>query len=1189
MADSVNRTIYKLEIDDSAYIKGIDSVSASTSKFSQKQDEANKKLQENQAQLDKQREILAKSKKALEDYTGSDEKHRQQLSKSFEQEKKAYETIQNLVGNVRKSYEAAKAQAESFNATAAKAANLPPGKLTGPAPIIPAAIPQAFKDFDINDILSQAAPNFEKLRDAVASAETHLASLNKEGQEFKELSPIVDKAKTALQQYDAITESTATSTLSLRSQIRQGRDELVRMEEAGKGTSREYIELEKRVARLTDAFGDQQQRIRILASDTKALDFGKAAITAATSAFQSFTAVQVLVGEGSEELQKKTLQLFAAMQLLTSLEQISNLVRREGTLATLAQSAAQSIYTVVVGASTGALKAFRIALLATGIGAAVAVIGILVAKYIQYRNAIKEASEDQKLLNTVNEKAVEGYAKEVAQLEVLRLKLTDSNTPQKERIRLAKEYNKTADEGNKLDLKQIENIDNINAAIDRQIGKIKERALAQAAAAVTEEAATKLFKAEQSLSEVNDKFVLDLTRVEDQIKEVSDAYNTAAINFALSGKQADQQTSILLGKTLRGLQDVKKANDDFTRAARLTATLPGGSTDKPKPDPKQIENEFLRRKADLDARLAALARQEADNEVKIRAEFASRLAKEQLEIEKAFREKRLTAKQKGILTAELVQINELELNKALADFNKKVTDARKKLNDELDDLQKKNTEDQLNLIQDEFQRRAALIEFNEKQELEDQQKNTEERLAALDLDRLLIGEQAFQDAKAQIIDEGERAALNIQRRYNLERQNLAADTFKKILQAYENAISTADLIRDEAVAQQIRNVSNRFLAGTISFKTFQDEITKIQKEAEATRRNATLQTQRNELSELDRHIEQVKDKTSQEYKDLLKLRDELRAKIAAGEKEDAVKDAEEGETTKTEDPRIAKLIAYSEAIGQVADSVIQFWQKANEAETKALDRSIALQEKRVDAARRIAERGNAEYLRQEEDRLNELNIQRENAARRQLAIDAALQASQLLVGITGAIAKIASGIGAAETIAEIAIIVGALATGYGLVKSLQGNQPRLAEGELYVRRGKNPAGVDTIPAWLNEGEAVMPADKNRQYHPAIKAIYNGSIPADHMNEFVKNYPQIKSVPQLNHERIKQATELHISHDGKLAVAISDQNKLLAENNDLQRQTVRAIRSIKNEVTLDRNGFAASFMEVVEQWEKEKRT
>ena len=57
---------------------------------------------------------------------------------------------------------------------------------------------------------------------------------------------------------------------------------------------------------------------------------------------------------------------------------------------------AQRAYTMVVGTSTGALKAFRIALAATGIGAAVVLIGFLVEAWMNLANATDEATEAQK-------------------------------------------------------------------------------------------------------------------------------------------------------------------------------------------------------------------------------------------------------------------------------------------------------------------------------------------------------------------------------------------------------------------------------------------------------------------------------------------------------------------------------------------------------------------------------------------------------------------------------------------------------------------------------------------------------------------------------------------------------------------------------------------------------------------------
>ncbi len=62
-------------------------------------------------------------------------------------------------------------------------------------------------------------------------------------------------------------------------------------------------------------------------------------------------------------------------------QQVANLLNKDSILITQGQAAAQALYAVAVGTSTGAMKAFRIALLATGIGAAVAAVGLLVAKW----------------------------------------------------------------------------------------------------------------------------------------------------------------------------------------------------------------------------------------------------------------------------------------------------------------------------------------------------------------------------------------------------------------------------------------------------------------------------------------------------------------------------------------------------------------------------------------------------------------------------------------------------------------------------------------------------------------------------------------------------------------------------------------------------------------------------------------
>lgn len=1310
--DEIQRLIYRVEMDDAGYVRGIESLSASTQKFSQAQEQANQKLKANETELKTASDITETARKRLEQYTGTNEKYRLSLELNLKKAQDEQARLNNLVIQSRKDYEAATKAAQDFANTSQRAANLQPagGKIPVPTvaappqaipPIIP---PIAFEDFDLSEILKLNIDEFDKLRIAIGLAEARMASLNAEDEEFKQLAPLVEKGKEALQQFDNASQKVAVSQGSIREQLRRGREELVRLEQAGQGATEQYFQLEKQVAKLTDQFQDQQQRIRILASDTKLLDFGKGAITAATSAFQAYTAVSILAGDQSEELQKKTMQLFAAMQLLQSLEQLSNLTRREGVLSTLALSGATSVYNTVVGTTTGALRTFRLALLGTGIGAAVIAIGFLVKKYIDWKNAIAEANAEQKALQEINEKAIDSYAAQVTSLTILKNKLSDLTVPEKERIALAVEYNKTADAGNTINVKQIENIDLLNSAIDRQIAKIKERALAEAAASAASEKASVFLKAQAKL--VSDFPSLNFSV--EQIDKFQEQLRQGTLDITQFTKQQHAEfIAAITSGDLKALINSKKEFDQFTKIAAgvaLPTPPPPTGGGKGGGGVQAIKDDFEQRKKALQEAIKDLQQTEFDTEIKVRKEFADKL---KAAIDDINKDKGLKPAERKELISLTTTLNTGELDKALEDLRKKRIDAQNKLNDELKNLEQKNTQDRINLLQDEFQRRKELIDFNEQKELQDAQDAQADRIAALDLNRLLIGEQAYQDAKADIISKGEQQALLIQQRFAQQRQDLAADTFQKLLKAYDDAIFQSDLVRDKQILADLQVQLRLYQAGKISFEEFQKAITKIQKDAIAEREAADLQTEKNKLAALDNELSQIEDKYSEHYKNLKKQRDDLEKDITTKETK-AVTDTPDPNTKQVE-----TINDYVTAVAGLADAVVQFWAKANEAERNALDRSIAIQTERVNAAQRIAERGNAQYLKAEEDRLNELQIKRENAARRQLAIDAALQASQILVGITGAISKIATpGIGAAEVIAEIAIIVAALATGYGLVKSLQGNQPRLKEGTPYLQREGHKPGVDTIPAWLTEGEAVIPQEKNKKYKKSVEAIYHGKVPADVLNEFVENYvnknilneKQIKSdtknntvvnrstsnidnnsvsnksvntynnfvenikkipakvletfiekqytekvnkyssevlrniienyehserdninnervnkvsertikdlnksvsiehlnkfidthhtikpVPLPDYQRIKEVAEIKLSHDGKLAGLIVEQNKKLDENTEVNKQVLRAMKTMGIHFNWDKNGVELSLMEALEKREKDKKS
>ena len=87
------------------------------------------------------------------------------------------------------------------------------------------------------------------------------------------------------------------------------------------------------------------------------------------------------------------------------------------TTGTNLSSVAQRAYTFVVGTSTGALRVFKIALAATGIGAALVLVGFLVEAYMSLSSATDEATESQRKLNA--EMANNQYEETLSRMEYL--------------------------------------------------------------------------------------------------------------------------------------------------------------------------------------------------------------------------------------------------------------------------------------------------------------------------------------------------------------------------------------------------------------------------------------------------------------------------------------------------------------------------------------------------------------------------------------------------------------------------------------------------------------------------------------------------------------------------------------------------------------------------------------------------
>ncbi len=217
---------------------------------------------------------------------------------------------------------------------------------------------------------------------------------------------MAEKRVIELELVDNVSEVTE-KTKSLKAQLREMKAQLASMEE---GTE-EFKKLTREAGKLQDKIGDISTGVKNFASDTRRLDATLQGVSAITSGFGAIEGSMALVGVESEELQKTMVKLQAAMLIVNSVTEVTNALQAESALMqtlnsvkTKIATAAQVAYSVVVGTSTGALKAFKIALATTGIGAVIVLLGMAASAMDLFGNSTEDAEAKQKELEKQLEK-----------------------------------------------------------------------------------------------------------------------------------------------------------------------------------------------------------------------------------------------------------------------------------------------------------------------------------------------------------------------------------------------------------------------------------------------------------------------------------------------------------------------------------------------------------------------------------------------------------------------------------------------------------------------------------------------------------------------------------------------------------------------------------------------------------------
>jgi len=181
---------------------------------------------------------------------------------------------------------------------------------------------------------------------------------------------------------------------SLKAQYKEAVAELQRVSAAYGETSAEAVKAAQAAAQLKDQIGFSKDLVDSFNPDAKFNALSRS-IGGVLDGFQAFEGALGLIGVEGDQVQAAMLKVQSAMALSQGIQGVMEAkdsllqlgtVMKSTAIGQAVLTAATAAYNIVVGTSTGLMKAFRIAMASTGIGALVVGIGLLIANFDKLLN-----------------------------------------------------------------------------------------------------------------------------------------------------------------------------------------------------------------------------------------------------------------------------------------------------------------------------------------------------------------------------------------------------------------------------------------------------------------------------------------------------------------------------------------------------------------------------------------------------------------------------------------------------------------------------------------------------------------------------------------------------------------------------------------------------------------------------------
>lgn len=425
---------------------------------------------------------------------------------------------------------------------------------------------------------------------------------------------------TAAIEIEVVPKGNAEATVkTFKQQLKEAKNEAQQLVATFGEFSQEALAGQQKVANLADQMDDFNDRVKALNPDKFARV--QTVVNGVASGFSAAQGAMALFGSESEDLQKQLVKVQGAMALAQGLEGLGKVQQQ---FTTLAKDTLQ-----------GVIKAFSTlkgAIIATGIGALVVGLGLLITYWDDIKEALGGVSEEQIKVNAATRDAVAAQQGNIEKLKSYQKLVGDTSLSEKERKVALNELNKLGIETRDININSANSLSQLNARITDNINLIKQKAQAQALEKIIAEETEKIYREQNKTVDEQVGFL-------DQLYAIDIALMTSDYEGAKASR-AKQKANENINKSQKLLNAATSEYDKILKGTVKTEAKVIESTTQVN-DAYEKQNSTLQNKLNL--QLIALDKAKA-----IELSNLNLTEREKIVIENKYAELSLSAKENAI-------------------------------------------------------------------------------------------------------------------------------------------------------------------------------------------------------------------------------------------------------------------------------------------------------------------------------------------------------------------------------------------------------------------------------------------------------------------------------------------------------------------------------------------------------------